>query len=132
MRYLLDTDTCIEIVRGREPVNARVRAESPEDLAISAMTLAELEYGALLSKDPARTLAKVEAFLSAPIAVVPLDVGAAREHAAIRSALRATPIGERDLVIAATARSLGLIVVTHNRKHLDRVSDLTVEDWTES
>jgi predicted nucleic acid-binding protein len=52
MPYLLDTDTCVEVIRGREPATLRVKRHSPEDLLISAMTLAELRYGALNSSKP--------------------------------------------------------------------------------
>ena len=130
MRYLLDTDTCIELMRGRELVSREVRLRSPEELAISAMTLAELHFGALRSSAPERALLAIDAFLSAPLAVVPFDTDAARDHALIRHALRSEPIGERDIVIAATARSRGLTVVTHNRRHFDRVAGIAVADWT--
>lgn len=130
MRYLLDTDVCIEAIRGREPVLSRVRAVSPDDLSVSTMTVAELRYGALNSGDPRRALALVEAFLSAPLEVLPFDEEAARHHAEVRLALRAQPIGERDLVIAATARARRLRVVTRNRRHFERVPGLRVEDWT--
>jgi tRNA(fMet)-specific endonuclease VapC len=130
MRYLLDTDTCIEVLRGREPTGSRVKGRSPDDLAVSAMTVAELRFGALNSSAPERVLAAVEAFLSAPVEVVPFDGYAAVEHAGVRFALRATPIGERDLVIAATARAGGLVVVTRNGRHFGRVPGLRVEDWS--
>ena len=129
MRYLLDTDTCIGLLRSREPVSSQVRRRSPEELAISAMTLAELRFGALRSSDPTASLAAIDAFLSAPIGVVPFDAEAGREHAAVRQELRAEPIGERDLVIAATALCRGLTVVTHNQRHFARVPNLSVTDW---
>lgn len=130
MRYLLDTDTCIEILRRREPVASRARAQSPEDVAVSAMTEAELRFGALRSGDPKRSLASVDAFLSAPVEIIPFDCDAAAYHAAVRLALLAQPIGERDLVIAATARARDLTLVTRNRRHFERVPELSVEDWT--
>lgn len=130
MRYLLDTDTCIEVLRRKEPVSSRVRERSPDDLAISAMTVAELCFGALNSSDPERSLAAVEAFLSAPLEIVAFDEDAARQHADVRFALRSQPIGERDLVIAATARAGAFALVTHNRRHFERVLDLAVEDWS--
>lgn len=130
MRYLLDTDVCIEVLRGRDPTVSRVRRESPDDLAVSAMTVAELRFGALVSTAPERTMAAVEAFLAAPIEVVPFDGEAAGEHARVRRALRHAPIGERDLVIAASACARALVVVTGNRRHFERVPGLAVEDWT--
>lgn len=96
------------------------------------MTVAELRFGALKSSDPQRSLASVEAFLSAPIEIVPFGEDAAAHHVEIRLALRAHPIGERDLVIAATARSGGFTIVTSNRRHFERVPGLTVQDWVRS
>ena len=129
MRYLFDTDICIEVIRRREPVLSRVKARSPDDLAVSAMSVAELRYGALNSSNPDGSTKLVEAFLAAPFEILAFGEGAAFHHAALRLALRAQPIGERDLVIAATARASGLIVVTHNEKHFRRVPGLDVEDW---
>jgi tRNA(fMet)-specific endonuclease VapC len=128
--FLLDTDTCIEVIREREPTLSRVRSMSPDDLAVSAMTVAELYYGALNSQRPEPALARVRAFLSAPLAMHDFGFDAARHHAEIRLALRSQPIGERDLVIAATARAADLTVVTRNRRHFERVPGLHVENWT--
>lgn len=130
MRYLLDTDTCIEILRRRDPASARVRTWSPDDLALSARTVAELLFGAMRSSDPDRSLAAVRAFLDAPLEIVPFDEDAARHHAELRLALRSQPTGERDLVIAATARARSFIIVTRNRRHFERVPGLAVEDWS--
>ncbi len=129
MRYLLDTDTCIWLLREREPVYSRVREESPDDLALASMTEAELRFGALRSRDPASGLARVEALLAAPIAVLPFDREAARVHATLRLALRAQPVGERDLVIASVAVAHGLVLVTGNLREFARVPELEVEDW---
>lgn len=68
-------------------------------------------------------------FLSASLAIVAFEAAAARTHAEIRLALKSHPIGERDLVIAATAKALGLTLVTHNLKHFSRIEDLVLEDW---
>ncbi len=129
VRYLLDTDTCIGVLRRRQPVSQRIRSCSPEDLAVSAMTVAELRFGALNSSDPERTLAAVDALLSAPLEVVAFDDDAAWEHAEARLVVRSRPIGERDLVIAATALAGGFGIITGNVKHFRRVPGLVVEDW---
>jgi tRNA(fMet)-specific endonuclease VapC len=129
VRHLLDTDACIWLLRGRTPMRERVQALSPDDLAIATMTEAELRYGALKSLDPERDLARVEALLLAPIEILPFDRAAARVHAELRLALRATPIGERDLVIASVAVAHGLTVVSGNARELGRVPGLRVENW---
>lgn len=130
MRFLLDTDACVWLLRGQATLRARVRRISPDDLAIASMTEAELRYGALKSSDPARDLARVETLLSAPVAILPFDSDAARRHAETRFSLRARPIGERDLVIASTALAHGLTVVTGNVREMGRVPELVVEDWS--
>ena len=129
MRWLLDTDVCIAILRGHERVLERVRAESPADVAIASMTEAELRYGALRSSDPAAGEARIEALLSAPIEVLPFDRAAAARYAEVRHALRRTPIGNPDLVIASTALANELALVTGNEREFARVPGLVVEKW---
>jgi tRNA(fMet)-specific endonuclease VapC len=94
------------------------------------MVRAELVYGALRSKDPRRAKRAVERFL-APYAVVSFDAEAADHYADIRFRLEASgsPIGPNDLVIAATARAQGLVLVTHNTAEFGRVPGLQIEDW---
>jgi tRNA(fMet)-specific endonuclease VapC len=130
VRFILDTDTCIWILRETEPVLSRVRAQSPDDLAVTAMTEAELRYGARNSRDPAAGLARVEALLSAPLETLAFDREAARWYAEIRYALRATPIGERDLVIASVVVATGHTLVTHNSNEFAPVPGLVQVDWT--
>ncbi len=132
MRYILDTDICIRVLREKEPVVTRVRALSPDDLAVTAMTEAELRYGARNSRDPVAGLARVEAFLSAPIECLPFDRDAARWHAELRYALRGNPIGERDLVIASVAVATGYTFITRNTAEFNRVAGLARADWTET
>ncbi|MGI8619743.1 MAG: type II toxin-antitoxin system VapC family toxin [Gemmatimonadaceae bacterium] len=126
---MLDTDICIWIIRGRESVIARLRAESPDDVAIASMTEAELRFGALNSSDPERAGARVEAFLEAPFAVLPFDGAAARAHAEARMATRGRRIGEADLVIASTAIAAGYTLVTGNVREFARVPRLTHVSW---
>ncbi len=129
MKYLLDTDTCVFILRCRHGVLERLLQESPDDVAVSAMTEAELSYGALNSSQPERARSKVKAFLE-PIPVLPFDSLAARHHAELRLALRSTPIGDRDLVIASVAVSNRLTMVTHNTREFGRIAGLPLEDWS--
>src|SRR5690625_7213158 len=86
-------------------------------------------HGALRSNYPQRSMAAVVAFLEAPLVIVSFDDEAARHHAEIGLALRSQPIGERVLVIAATARARSYIVRTGRRKHSERVPGLAGEDW---
>jgi len=128
VRFLLDTDTCIWALRHNPDVMSHLGRLTPGDVAVSAMNEAELRYGALNSHDPARRTRDVEAFL-APILVLPFDAEASRVHARLRLALKAKPIGERDLVIASVAVTHRLTVVTHNQKEFGRVPGLKTLDW---
>lgn len=130
MSYLLDTNTCVYAIKRWPTVISRLQQVSPDDVAISAVTLAELWFGARKSSNPTRTRANVDAFLL-PFAVLPFDPEAAEAYAAIRLELERAgqPIGERDLLIAATAVSHGLTVVTHNVAEFARVPGVALEDW---
>ena len=131
MIWLLDTNVLIHAVRGHPPaVRARLQQESPDDVAVSSVTVAELWYGAEKSDTPER---KREAWATvlAPFQVVAFDRGAAEHHARIRYLLRRTPIGERDLLIASIALASDLTLVTHAAE-FSRVPKLRVADWTAS
>ncbi|MEO8448153.1 MAG: type II toxin-antitoxin system VapC family toxin [Gemmatimonadota bacterium] len=125
--YLLDTDVCVDWLRQKPAVVALLRALSPADLAVATMTVAELRYGALLSRDPDGNLEHVESILESGIGVLPFDREAANCHAEMRLALRQQPVGDRDLVIASTAHANGFAVMTGNRKEFDRIPGLLVE-----
>ena len=129
MTWLLDTNVLIHAVRGKPAgVRARLQALSPDDVAISTVTVAELWYGAARSADPERKRAAWTAAL-APFAVLPFDRPAAERHGLLRHELRNNPIGERDLFIAAIALANNLTVVTHDVREYGRVPGLRVEDW---
>lgn len=127
--WVLDTDICIEWLRRRRGIPERLRALSPGDLAITAMTEAELRYGALRSRDPEASLNQVDSILATGILLLDFDRAAASHHAEIRLALRVSPIGERDLVIASIARANGFVVATGNVREFERVPGLLVENW---
>ena len=129
MIWLLDTNVLIHAVRGRPPgVRAHLQQQSPDDVAVSSITIAELWYGAEKSSSPAR---RREAWKSViePVQVLAFDRDAAEQHARIRHHLRHRPIGERDLLIAAIALAHDLTLVTHNAAEFSRVPRLRVEDW---
>ena len=130
LRYLLDTDTCIFVIRTR-PLAVLERFRQHEGrLAISAISLAELLHGAERSADPARNLRWVEDFRSR-LDVLPYAEKAATHYGAIRAALErvGNVIGINDLHIAAQARSEGLTLVTNNLREFTRVPGLLVENW---
>ena len=130
MIWLLDTNVLIHAARNRpRSVAARLKAASPDDLAVSSVSIAELWYGAGKSPQPERKRAAWARFLE-PFEVLSFDRAAGVEHARLRYALRHRPIGERDLLIAAIALVNGLAVVTSNVAEFNRVPGLRVEDWS--
>ncbi len=132
MRYMLDTNTCIFLIRKKPAgVIMRLTRTPVDDVMISAITLSELEYGVHKSEKREQNLLALTEFI-APLEVVPFDDSAASHYGRIRAHLEAkgTPIGPMDLLIASHALSLDLTVVTNNTKEFRRVPKLKVEDWT--
>ena len=131
MKFMLDTNI-IAYARNNRPeaVLQRLLQHCPEDICISAITLAELEYGVYNSLRPEQNQLALMTFLSS-IAVVPFDADAAREYGLIRADLKkkGTLIGANDLLIAAHARALGVTLVTNNTREFERVEGLMVENW---
>ncbi len=133
MRYLLDTNICIYVAK-RSPARVLSRLEHlrPGDVGMSIVTYLELVYGAWKSERVEADLAKIEE-LKSLIPVQPLETGAATHYGRLRSELEAmgSPIGSYDLLIAAHALSLGLILVTRNVREFTRVQGLRVESWAD-
>jgi tRNA(fMet)-specific endonuclease VapC len=127
--YLLDTDTVSDALRGEGDVAARLRSCRPSEVALSAITLAELRYGADRKKSR-RLHALIDTFAGA-VEVVPFDERAARAFGRVGGALAesGTPIGEMDVLIAAHALALARTLVTNNVRHFGRVAGLAVENW---
>jgi tRNA(fMet)-specific endonuclease VapC len=131
LRFLLDTNTCIRYLNGRAPTILTHLAAVPlAEIAVCAPVKAELYYGAARSQNPARSLARQEAFLRVFVSLA-FDDHAARFYGRIRAdlAARGTPIGANDLLIAAIALAAELTVVTHNTSEFGRISGLALEDW---
>ena len=131
MKYLLDTCTVSDFVKGQAKVLARIKATTPNLIAVSALTRMEVDYGLALNAERARKLAPLLDAFFATIATLPFDVADAQATAAIRAALktRGQPIGAYDALIAGTGLARGLVVVTSNVGEFKRVGGLQVEDW---
>ena len=131
IRYMLDTNM-IAYARNRRPacVLNRLLKHEPTEISISSITMAELEYGVFNSSRPQQNRIALLMFLSG-ISVLPFESDASLAYGDIRHYLKTKGImiGGNDLLIAAHARALGLILVTHNTKEFSRVPDLLVEDW---
>lgn len=133
MKYLLDTCTVSDFVKGQPAVLARIKSTTPSLIAVSSITRMEIEFGLQLNPERARKLAPIlNAFLNA---ITTLDFGEADAMAAagIRAALQrqGQPIGAYDTLIAGCGLARGLTVVTANTGEFRRVSGLLIEDWRE-
>jgi tRNA(fMet)-specific endonuclease VapC len=130
LKYLLDTNLCIRVLRDKpQGLRERFNAEA-SDLSISSVVLYELLYGAAKSARPVENRHQVEAF-AARLEVLDFDRDAAAHAGEIRADLEreGRPIGGYDVLIAGHARSRGLIVVTGNLAEFQRVEGLRCEDW---
>lgn len=134
MIYLLDTNTCIQHLRGRDhAVTHRLNTLQAADIRLCSVVRAELLYGALRNAQRAHNRALVEHFCRRFISL-PFDDQAADIYADIRVQLAATGqmIGPNDLLIAAIALANGCILVTHNTREFSRIAGLQLEDWETS
>ena len=129
MRFLLDTDTVSFALRGQGDVGIHIREHKPSDLSISAITLAELRFGA--DRKRSRKLHALIDTFAAALEVAPFDEHAAVEFGRIGGILaeRGAPIGDFDVLIAAHAVALRCTLVTNNVRHFSKVAGLSVENW---
>lgn len=131
MKYLLDTNICIAIIK-KCPVEIEDKLSRTEigDVAISSIVLAELWYGVELSTQQSRNQAALADFLRY-VAVMDWPEQAGQEYGRIRAHLKkkGTPIGANDLLIAAHTLTLDAILVSDNTKEFSRVPKLKLENW---
>lgn len=128
--YLLDTNILSHLVRQPQGLVAARIADVGEDNVLSSIIVAcELRYGAA-KRGSRRITRQIEAILGA-ITILPLEAGADRHYAAIRTTLerKGTPIGVNDMLIAAQARAIEAICVTDSVAEFKRVPALKVENW---
>jgi tRNA(fMet)-specific endonuclease VapC len=130
MKFLLDTDTCIYILKQNDHVITRLLSTSREDVMVSVITEAELRTGAAKSSSPAKTLHAIENFLR-PLTLIDFTSDDAIAYAAVRAKLEraGTPIVPLDTLIAAQAIARKLTVVSNNERELRRIAGLAVENW---
>ena len=134
MMYMLDTNAIIMAVRHPDwPITQRLKRHLGKDLCISSITYGELEYGIQKSSAPERNrLAVMQLLLG--IRILSFDARAAEHFGDIFADLerRGQRIGDRDMLIAGHARSLGCTLVTNNLREFSRVEGLLCEDWKSS
>ena len=131
MRYLLDTNICIYLIKGKFPsVRSRFKQCSKEDMGVSSVSIAELEYGVAKSGlDKQRR--KLDMFLP-QLRYLAFDRKAAKVYGTLRAQLElmGKPIGPMDMLIAAHAIALDVTLVTNNAREFTRVQGLKLENWT--
>jgi tRNA(fMet)-specific endonuclease VapC len=130
MAWLLDTSVVSDLVREPAgPVADRIREVGELRVATSAIVSAELRFGAI-RRGSDRLTRQVEAVLGA-MTVLPWDRPADEIYGEIRAHLeaRGTPIGANDLLIAAHALALDMVLVTANTREFERVPGLRVVNW---
>ena len=131
MKYMLDTNICIGLIR-RKPPNLikRLTHCEPGEVGVSSITIAELVYGANKSSQIEQNLSALEQFLF-PIEIVDFDQRASAAYGVVRAYLEreGKVIGSMDMLIGAHALSLGAILITNNVDEFKRIPKLKVEDW---
>jgi tRNA(fMet)-specific endonuclease VapC len=131
MIYLLDTNICIYLIKQKPPeILKKFSQYTPDDLAISAISVAELQFGVQKSRYSAQNQTALEQFLL-PLNILDFDYAAAIVYGRIRAQLelQGLPIGAMDLLIAAQALSTNLTIITNNTREFVRVPGLQVLNW---
>jgi len=131
IRYMLDTSTCIAIIKRRpDTIQARLTALSVEEVGISGIVAAELWYGVAFSQKKKQNETALKDFLDY-VTVLDWPFEAGKIYGRIRADLKGkgTPIGAMDILIAAHALFLDAVLVTGNEREFQRVSDLKIENW---
>ncbi len=128
MKFLLDTNAVIALLKGHSGLQAQVRQHQPSDFGLSAIVAHELFFGAYRGTRSTENLARIDALR---FEVVAFDAEDARIAGELRAALAAagTPVGPYDVLIAGQALARGLTLITRNLREFRRITSIHVEDW---
>jgi tRNA(fMet)-specific endonuclease VapC len=132
MRYMLDTNICIYLIKQKpEKVLRHFKAHSVGEIGISSITLAELRYGVERSQQVQKNRQALEDF-TLPLEIAAFDEAAAEVYGSVRAELEqaGTPVGSMDMLIGAHALSLGVTLVTNNLREFEKIKNLKVVDWS--
>ncbi len=134
MKYLLDTCVISDFIQGHATVQAHVKAHYPKHLAISAITLMEIQYGLTLHPKQAKKIAPVMQALLEILTIIPYDQQSTQSTAAIRAQLKRHQLSLEpyDALLAGCAQSHQLILVTSNTTAFAQVKGLMLENWRDS
>ncbi len=128
-KYLLDTNVCVFFLKGKYNLNVKLKHIGLHNCCISEITLAELKYGAECSNQITENTEMVDSFAQ-ELTIVPIFNSLniyAKEKARLRKSGKM--LDDFDLLIGATALANNLILVTENEKHLERMSEIRIENW---
>ncbi|GHV87457.1 ribonuclease VapC [Spirochaetia bacterium] len=128
--YFLDTDICsYSIKTNPQSISDKFWEHHDDDICISVVTYAELVFGGL-HKGSVKLQNRIKTFVSR-LRIIDFDAAAAGEYAYIRQYLetQGTVIDDMDILIAASAKSCGAVLVTNNQKHFSRIPNLKLENW---
>ena len=131
---LLDTDICIQVLRGVPGAVQRIAAElAGGEIFISVITAFELVYGAEKSPRAPEELTKIRRFIAGGPRTAPFTTEDAESAGRIRATLarRGEMIGAYDMLIAGQGLARDWTVVTANTREFARVEGLRLEDWRE-
>lgn len=129
MKYLLDTNICIHLFRGKFNLIEKFQQINIEDCAISEITLAELTFGAENSPNPKKNYKIIDNF-SEQVKILPIFNAIpiyAKEKVRLRK--KGIMISDFDLLIGSTAIANELIMITENVKEFERISKIEIENW---
>jgi tRNA(fMet)-specific endonuclease VapC len=131
MRYLLDTCTVSDFVRGDANLLRILTQKDPASLTVSAITRMEIEFGLALNPTRAKKLVPLLDDFFSVVSTTSFELSDAEAAAAVRASLQKVgrPVGAYDVLIAGTALARGLTVVTSNLSEFNRISGLRVENW---
>lgn len=131
MKYLLDTCVISDFIKGDKNTLNKIKNSFPDDLAISCITYMEIHYGLHLNPKRSQQIKKILNNLFESINIIPFFKEDAEQAAKIRSVLKqqSNLIGSYDILLAGTAISNQLILVSSNLKEFLRVKDLKIENW---
>jgi tRNA(fMet)-specific endonuclease VapC len=131
MKYLLDTNICVYFLNENPSVVAKTKSLPPGDIALSIITLAELQFGAWNSTQIQKNLKRVKS-LRKLFQALTLNLEITELYAKIKAGLRQSGniIDDFDILIGATALIHNLILVTNNEQHFSRMKGLPLENWT--
>jgi tRNA(fMet)-specific endonuclease VapC len=132
MRWMLDTDTCIAIIKKHQVALKKLRGKSVGQVGISSITLGELAFGAEKSRRSSQAHEALGEFLVA-LEVAGFDDASAMAYGKVRASLeqRGKPIGPLDTLIGSHALEIDVVLVTHNTREFSRIDGLRLEDWTQ-